>query len=126
MSDHRTINKVPAELLIRANSAAAKGPRGFENAMISIIKELSAESSPDNLVAISYRLQALAKLSADGDISGMTMRLHGKQYKLINEAALKAAACCPLALPELMSDIEFDREEFLRLALTFAEADANG
>jgi hypothetical protein len=35
------IRQVSPALMIRANLAAANGPRGFENAMISIIKALS-------------------------------------------------------------------------------------
>ena len=34
------VREVAADLLIRANRAAADGPRGFENATISIIKAL--------------------------------------------------------------------------------------
>jgi hypothetical protein len=122
----KRVRRVPADLLIRANNAAADGPRGFENATISIIKALSKEASTDDLLAVTYRLQALAKLTAGADISGLTMNLHGREYKLINEAALKAAANCPLFLRGAFGDIEFDREEFLRLALSFAEPEGNG
>ncbi|THD55970.1 MAG: hypothetical protein E8A46_04490 [Bradyrhizobium sp.] len=91
----KSVRKVSADLLIRATSAAADGPRGLENATISIIKALSKEASSDDLLAITYRLQALAKLTQGDDISGLTMNLHGREDKLINEAALKAAATCP-------------------------------
>jgi hypothetical protein len=107
--------------LICANNAAADGPSGFENATISIIKALSKEVSTDDLLAITYRLQALAKLTAGADVSGLTMNLHGREYKLINEAALQAAATSPLALRGKFGDIEFDRDEFLQLALSLAE-----
>jgi hypothetical protein len=53
------------------------------------------------------------------------MNLHGREYKLINEAAFKAAAACPLAWGGTMADVEFERDEFLRLALSFAEPDGN-
>jgi hypothetical protein len=121
-----TVKEVPADLLIRANIAAIDGPRGFENATISIIKALSKEASTDDLIAISYRLQALATLTQGDDISGLTMNLHGREYKLINEAALKAAAACPLVLRGTFGEVEFDREEFLQFALTFAEPEGNG
>jgi len=120
------VREVPADLLIRANIAAAKGPRGFENATISIIKALSKEVSTDDLIAISYRLQALATLTRGDDVAGLTMNLHGREYKLINEAAFKAAAACPLVLRGTFGDSEFDREEFLRLALSFAQPEGNG
>jgi hypothetical protein len=119
------VREVSADLLIRANEAASKGPRGFENATISIIKALAKEVSPDDLIAISYRLQALATLARGDDISGLTMNLHGRECKLINEAALKAAAVCPLVLRGTFGDVEFERDEFLRLALSFAEPDGN-
>jgi hypothetical protein len=121
-----SVRKVSADLLIRATSAVADGPRGFENATISIIKALSKEASTDDLLAITYRLQALAKLTAGADISGLTMNLHGREYKLINEAALKAAAACPLVLRGKFGECEFDREKFLQLALAFAEPEGNG
>jgi hypothetical protein len=79
------------------------------------------EASTDDLLAVTYRLQALAKLTQSGDISGLTMNLHGREYKLINEAALKAAASCPLVLRGKFGEAEFDRDKFLQLALSFAE-----
>jgi hypothetical protein len=121
----KPVRKVSADLLIRANNAAADGPRGFENATISIIKALSKEASTDDLLAITYRLQALAKLTAGADVSGLTMNLHGREYKLINEAAFKAAATCPLALRGKFGNIEFDRDEFLQLALSLAEPEGH-
>ena len=111
------VREVCADLLMRANSAAEDGPRGFENSTVSIIDALSREVSTGDLVAISYRLQAL---------SGLPMNLHGREYKLINEAAFKAAATCPLILRGAFGEVEFDREEFLRLALSFAEPAGNG
>jgi len=120
------IRQVSADLLIRANSAAAAGPRGFENATISIIKALSRELSTDDLLAITYRLQALAKLTRGDEVAGLTMKLHGREYNLINEAAFKAAAACSLVPGDTFGEVEFDREEFLRLALSFAEAEGNG
>jgi hypothetical protein len=122
----KSVREVPADLMIRANKAAADGPRGFENATISIIKALSKEASTDDLLAITYRLQALATLTRGDEISGLTMNLHGREYKLINEAAFKAAATCPLDLRGIFGDVEFDREEFLRLALSFVEPEGNG
>jgi hypothetical protein len=116
----KTVKTVAADLVIRANAAIADGPRGFENAMISMIKALSKEAEPDDLLAVSYRLQALANLA------GLTMTLHGKTYKLISEAAFHAAAVCPLRLTGTMTDVKFDRQKFLDLALTFAEPEGNG
>jgi len=120
------IRPVSAELLIRANRAAADGPRGFENATISIVKALSKDVSSDDLLAITYRLQALAKLTQGDDLTGFIMRLHGREYNLINEAAFKAAAACSLVPGDTFGEVEFDREEFLRLALSFAEAEGSG
>jgi len=122
----KPVREVPADLLIRANRAAADGPRGFENATISIIEALSKEVSTDDLLAITYRLQAFAKLTQGDDLTGLTMRLHGREYNLINEAAFKAAAACSLVPGDTVGEVEFDREEFLRLALSFAQAEGNG
>jgi hypothetical protein len=117
----KIVRTVSADLLIRANTAGAEGPRGYENAMISIIKALAKEAEPDELLAISYRLQALANLADGEDLAGLTMTLDGKTYKLINEAALRAAAVCPLRLAGTMAKVKFEQHTFLDLALTFAE-----
>jgi hypothetical protein len=68
---------------------------------------------------------AIATLARGDDISGLTMNLHGREYKLINEVAFKAAASCPLVLRGTFGEAQFDREEFLRLALSFAELGGN-
>jgi hypothetical protein len=56
------VKPVSADLLIRANLAVADGPRGYKNATILIIRALSKEASSDELLAITYRLQASAQL----------------------------------------------------------------
>jgi hypothetical protein len=122
----KSVREVSPDLLIRATSAAADGPRGFENATISIITALSKEASADDLLAVTYRLQALAKLTQGDENSGLTMKLHGREYKLINEAALKAAATCPLVLRGKFGEVEFDRDSVLRAALSFAEPEGSG
>lgn len=122
----RQVREVSADLLIRANKAAAAGPRGFENATISIIKALSKEVSPDDLLAITYRLQALATIAQSNDSTGLTVRPHGREYNLINEAGFEAAAACSLVSGDVFGEVEFDREEFVRLALSFAEVEGNG
>jgi hypothetical protein len=58
------------------------------------------------------------------DIVGFTMSVDGKEYKLVNDAALKAAAACPLSLLEMTADVRFDRDRFLELALSFTEVEA--
>jgi len=118
------VKEVTADLLIRANAAAAAGPRGYENSMISIVQALSKNATPKDLLAATFRLQALANLHRGADdIAGLTMSVHGKEYKLINETAFKAAAACPLSLADNLADIQFDREEFLQLVLSLADPD---
>lgn len=85
------VRAVSPDLLIRANAAAAKGPRGYENAMISVIKALSKEASSDELLAISYRLQPLANLSRGEDLSGFTMNLQDRDYQTAFPGLGKAA-----------------------------------
>jgi hypothetical protein len=54
------------------------------------------------------------------------MKVHARKYKLVNEAAFKAAAACPLDLSGTTAELKFDREEFLQFALSFAEPEGNG
>jgi hypothetical protein len=54
------------------------------------------------------------------------MKVHGRKYKLVNEVVFKAAAACSLDLSGTMAELKFDREEFLQLALSFAEPEGSG
>jgi hypothetical protein len=90
------------------------------------IKALSKDASADDLLAVNYRLQGLANLTSGADVASLSMSLHGKTYKLINEAAFRAAAVCPLRLTGTMVNVNFDHQKFLDLVLSFAEPESNG
>jgi len=117
MSD-KAVPAVSFDLLNRAHTVAADRPKGFENSMISMIGVLSKEVGSDELLAASYRLQALANISRDGGLSHL--KLNGNEYQLIDESVFKAAAICPLAFAETTTGFEFNREKFLELVNSFS------
>ena len=117
---------VSAETMMQAYKAVASGPRGFENAMLSIVKALSGSTDSKEILAISYRLQGLAQLLQGADLPGFSMKLHGRDYKLVSEAALHAAAICPLSLKGTMAEVQFDQEQFLAIALKAAAPEGSG
>jgi hypothetical protein len=75
---------------------------------------------------VASKLPPLAHLTRGADVAGFTMKVHERKCKLVNEAAFKAAAACPLYLSGTMAGLKFDREEFLQLALSFAEPEGRG
>ena len=93
--------------------------------MISIVKALSKKANPDDILAISYRLQALAQLFHDEgkDVAGFSMTVDGKASQ---RGRLQGCGGLPLSLPDTGSDVRFDRDRFLQLALSFTEIEGNG
>jgi hypothetical protein len=124
----RYIRAVPHELLIKANSKAVAGREKYGSAdvAVSIVTALAKNHDPEDLIAVSYRLQALARLLDDGDGEQWTLKIEGKEYKLLNEALFRAAAKTPLRERKMVRDVKFDSREFLRIALEEAESEGSG
>jgi hypothetical protein len=85
-----------------------------------------SEKTGPNSPTERKRLFPSFRLTRGDDITGLRMNFNGRDYKLINEAAFRAAATCPLVLRGTLGEVEFDRDEFLQLALSFAEPEGNG
>lgn len=80
----------------------------------------------DTLLAIDYRLIALANVVKKDDPSPWVINPKNKEYKLISEALLRAAAIAPLKIDDkkLAVDIAFEPNSFTKHAL--AESDTEG
>jgi hypothetical protein len=78
---------------------------------------------PDELIAVSHRLMALARLLHDGQGGQWTLTVEGKEYRLVNEALFRAAAKAPLQERKMVRDVKFNPKEFLRIALEEATAE---
>jgi hypothetical protein len=118
------VQPVEPELLIKANEVVGKN-RG-KDPTISIIVALADHYPSKQLIATTYRLQAMQKLVLSGHGPAWIMNVKGKKYKLVNEAMFRAAAKAPLRYnPESpIGDMAFDAHEFLQAAL--AESSPEG
>jgi hypothetical protein len=120
------IPAVAPELLIKANlkSVADRERHGSADVMVSIVTALADKHTPEECIAVSYRLTALAYLVHEGHGDHWTLAVEGKEYRLLNQALFRAAARAPLREPEnMVRDIRFDPKEFLRVALEESEAE---
>ena len=120
----RYIPIVAPELLIKANLKAVEDREKYGSAdtTVSIITALGKKHQPDELIAVSYRLMALAHLLHEGEGGQWTLNVAGKEYKLVNEALFRAAAKAPLRERKMVRDVKFNPKEFLRIALEEAES----
>ena len=119
------VKPVDPKLLIEANDAVS-AQRGKGDATFTMIAHFDNRLEADDLLAISYRLQALASLIQKGEGPAWVIHSKGKEYKLVNEAMFRAAAITPLSIEEdqLMANLAFDTDAFLENAL--AESDTTG
>jgi hypothetical protein len=120
-----TIPAVPVDLLIRANEVVTKD-HGKGDVTVSIVVALADTHGPEELLAVSYRLRALAKLVGSKVADQWTMTVAGKSYTLVNEALFRAAATTSLKTRAMVADIAFDPEEFLLNALAESESAGSG
>jgi len=120
----RYIPIVAPELLIKANLKAVADHEKYGSAdtTVSIVTALADDHEPDELIAVSHRLAALARLLHEGEGGYWTLTVEGKEYTLVNEALFRAAAKAPLRERKMVCDAKFEPKEFLRIALEEAKA----
>ncbi|MCH8951807.1 MAG: hypothetical protein IID49_06770 [Proteobacteria bacterium] len=120
------VPEVSAELLIKANAkvSADREEYGSPDVAVSIVSAIADECEPEELIAISHRLRALAKLVKGGDGGNWTIRVLRKEYTLVSEALFRAAAVAALPEMKMVRDLAFDPQEILDIALR--DADASG
>lgn len=118
------IEPVDPKLMVEANELLAK-ERGRGDPTVTIVMNFADKHSSDELLALTYRLQALAKLIVGGHGPAWVLDVKGKKYKLVNEAMFRAAARAPLSIDEdqLISELSFDVDAFLKLALEESDTD---
>jgi hypothetical protein len=84
---------------------------------------LADDHKPEEILAVSYRLGALAKLIQDGEGQNWTITVLHKTYKLVNEAMFRAAARAPLFEARTVGHVAFDPKTFLPIALEESESE---
>jgi hypothetical protein len=109
---------VDPELLIEAADAVA-ARKGEGDATLTMIAHFNNRLPPEQLLAINYRLMALARLIQKGEGSAWVVKAKGKQYRLVDQAMFRAAAITPLSIDsdESVKNVAFDTDAFLRNAL---------
>jgi hypothetical protein len=123
----RYIPVVAPDLLIRANlkAVADREKYGSADATVSIVTALADKHQPDEVIAVSYRLMALARLLGEEQGGHWTITVEGKDYKLVNEALFRAAAKAPLRERKTVGEMKFSTKEFLRIALEEAKSEGS-
>jgi hypothetical protein len=105
-----------------ANNNRAAGPT------IAVIAALSRKYPSDQILAVTYRLQALANMMAQRQADHWTLDVADKEYTLVDEALFKAAARTPLSIEDgdVVGNISFDPGSLLAIALEESEPDGSG
>jgi hypothetical protein len=119
----RVVKPVDPKLLIEANGALAarKG-----DPAITLVQHFNGRLDPNELIAIDYRLMALANLIKAGQGSAWVTHSKGQRYKLVDEPMFRAAAMSPLCIEDhqTVATISFDTDTFIKHALF--ESDTEG
>ena len=121
---NRMIPPVSADLLMRADrKVTADHEAGLPpDPTASVVAALHGKCGHKEMIAIELRLTALARLLIDGEGGAWTIHVDGKNYTLVAEALIRAAAKAPLAEAKLMRDLCFG-PELLEFALQIVEPD---
>ena len=118
------VDTVDPELLIEANQAVASR-KGKGDATFTLIAHFDGRLPPETLLAINYRLIALAHFFESGGRSPWIIDPKGKRYKLIQTPLLRAAAVTPLSIEDKrpIGELAFDADIFQKNALENSETE---
>jgi len=86
--------------------------------------DMTKQAEQMGLLAVSYRLGALAKLMQAGEGGKWTLPGLNPEYHLVNECVFRAAARAPLFEARTVGDVSFDPQAFMKIA--FEESEAEG
>lgn len=125
MPKFKPIAAVPFDILIKGHEAVIEDRErlGPGDPTISLIRALHKEQRPELILAIDYRLRALAKLISDGEGKPWTYAVKDDGEHMVNEALFRAAARAPLFEAKTVGQVAFDRDTFMKIALEESETD---
>jgi hypothetical protein len=125
MKKLKPIPIVPFELIIKGHEGvvAYRERHGQADLTIALVTAL-ADHRPDEIIAVSYRLGALARLIREGEGGNWTVPVLDQEYQLVNESLFRAAARAPLFEARTVGDVSFDPKTFMKIALE--ETDVEG
>jgi hypothetical protein len=117
---------VPFELLIKGHKGvtAYRERHGHADLTVALVTTLADGHQPGEILAVSYRLGALAKLMQAGEGGKWTLPGLNPEYHLVNECVFRAAARAPLFEARTVGDVSFDPQAFMKIA--FEESEAEG
>jgi hypothetical protein len=121
----KSIPTVPFEMLIKGHEGINEDYERFGSAepTVSLVRVLHKDHKPEEILAASYRLGALAKLLREGEGKPWTYAVTQDQLHMVNEALFRAAARAPLFEAKTVGEISFERNAFMKIALEESEAD---
>ncbi len=94
-----TVQGVDPALLMEADDAISNGKRGADPT-IKMIAHFNGRLDAEIIIALNYRLMALAKFIHEHKRSGWVVHRKGKRFKLVHQALFRAAAITPLSLED--------------------------
>ncbi len=123
----KPIPVVPFELLIKGHEGvvAYRERHGQADLTLALVTALAGNHGPDEILAVSYRLGALAKLIREGEGGKWTIPVLKQEYQLVNESLFRAAARAPLFEAPTVGDVAFDPMTFLKIALEESQAEGS-
>jgi hypothetical protein len=123
----KPIPTVPFELIIKGHEGvtAYRERHGQADLTVALVTTLADGHKPDEIIAVSYRLGALAKLIREGEVAKWTIPVLNQEYQLVNESMFRAAARAPLFEARTVGDVSFDPETFMKIALAESEAEGS-
>src|SRR4051794_40743317 len=83
---------------------------GQPDLTVALVRTLADSHKADEILAVSYRLGALAKLIQSGEGGKWTVPVLKQEYQLVNEALFRAAARAPLFEARTVGDVSFRPE----------------
>lgn len=123
----KPIPTVPFDLLKKGHEGvtAYRERSGDADMTVGLVTALAKDHKPDDIIAVSYRLGALAKLIEEGHAGKWAIPVLHENYKLVNEALFRAAARAPLMEAKTVEDVSFDPQLFYQTVLEESEAEGS-
>ena len=122
---YKPIPAVPFDVLIKGHQGINEDHEKYGSAepTVSLVRVLHKDHKPEEILAISYRLGALAKLIKEGEGKPWTLAVTKDKFHMVNEALFRAAARAPLFEAKTVGDVSFDHGSFMKIALEESETD---
>jgi hypothetical protein len=115
----KPIPAVPFDALVKGHESVNVDRERYGSAdpTVSIVRVLHKDHEPEEIMAVSYRLGALAKLIQEGEGKPWTFAVTDENYHMVNEALFRAAARAPLFEARTVGEVSFDLDTFRRSRL---------